>query len=229
MDLASARQLEFLRNLGHQGPAPKTKREASALIDRLLAQNSGGGIPFCPKCGVAIPSMPMQLRRCPQCRLLLVPRSGRYHCKEDAESLDRDLETRQAAIDDRQDAVDYREWWREERKCVRLSVTEDVKGDKEIKRLCGEGLTAGYRITIGPLCTQASRYDKVFLPIEVAARHLSFLPPYRGICTPINCQCDYLPVDVDEILSLETRMLIETGEILTIAEWKQRQRRGGTR
>jgi len=91
----------------------------------------------------------------------------------------------------------------------------------------GEPLFAGFRISVGEQCIQARLYDKAFLPLQVATKDPKLLPPYEGICMPETCACGFEEVSVNEEMSLQTHMIVGERQVVTIAQWRERQRPSG--
>jgi hypothetical protein len=115
----------------------------------------------------------------------------------------------------------YKRWFARRRELTMLTFQWVVSNAD----FPGDPIFAGFRITVGDQCTQARLYDKAFLPLQVARKAPELLPPYQGICMPDTCQCQFEDVSVDEILSPQTHMIVGQRQVVTIQEWRERQRR----
>jgi hypothetical protein len=159
---ASARQIEFLKNLGFKVSRNLSADEASALIDELLERENCEGVKLkCPACRKLLNERPRRMTPCPHCKTRIRDVTGKLYTERQLRARDHD------------------EWFTERR-----AEVDDIVGER-----LRENCIPGFLIRIGPGCVAAQHFDGAFIPIKIAAMRPDLIPPYRRICLLESCEC----------------------------------------
>ena len=115
MSKATARQKQFLKQLGHTADDQLTKEQASKLIDQLLAAEKASGKTFpCPYCKKHFGPRPKRSATCPACKGKIIHMSGKFYTEEKA------------------GALLQKDWFAEMRSNIKADVRDDWSGEKAI-------------------------------------------------------------------------------------------------
>ena len=184
MSESTWRQRKFLKNLGFADGAKLTKRDASAMIDRLIQERE--------KAGATVP--------CPYCKRPVSPKDRKCsHCGKPIYNICGKLYTevgfkKQEALDAQRDE---REWLKESRRDVREQVKEDWRDEQQYRREFHETDNVGYLLRIGPHC-DAAHLNGLLVMIEDAKADPGLLPPYDE-CREATCECEFELVSTEEV------------------------------
>jgi hypothetical protein len=156
--LATTRQKQYLRRLGHKDVQDLTVDQASNLIDQLLEQEKKAGKKFpCPYCGGEFGPRPKRRKKCPHCGKTIYHITGKFYTVE------------------QKDELDQKEWLQERRRDVRQDIRDDWREEKKFRK-DGDTFWVGYLVRIGPDCWHGESGDRFGLSERVRAK------VYRQLC-----------------------------------------------
>ena len=182
------RQKQFLRALGHKDFDGLIKESASALIDRLLAEEKASGKKFpCPYCKEMFGPRPKRTKKCPHCGNKIIHLSGRFYNEDQVNEMKQKDDTRA-----------QKQWLKESRQENRETVREDLKDEKSFRKEFGEPYFVGYLVQIGPQCVASAHLNGLLVLIDDAVNAIDLLPPYDE-CRHNTCECDFEPVTAQEV------------------------------
>ena len=170
-DAPSAKQLAFLKRLKYDGPSPKTKQDASAMIDQLLAAKAD--------------------KR--QAEKLSTP------AKQDA-FLQRQSK-QQSRQRDKDHKAWLRERRQEIRQQTREDMRDQRRLERDLSKHGGMDrghALAGWILRIGAHCEDAKHLNGLLVRAEDALADPGLLPPYDS-CRKETCECEIDPVNAADV------------------------------
>ena len=95
-----------------------------------------------------------------------------------------------------------RDWWREQRAYAKREIRDSLP-----QKFGGDLFVKGFVIHVGNACRHAAHLNDTFVPLDMAFRNPSLLPPYQG-CDFETCDCYFEQVLEGDRMSRHLRRQI---------------------